>query len=122
MDRIDQRSGTNNEFRFPTSQGNGVTVYVLDTGVLAKHNDLKDRVTIGKTVTGTTSDDTNGHGTFVAGVCCGTTYGVAKQANVVSVKTLKDDGSGTLSDLLQGLEWVVSEHTSAGNNTKSIVK
>lgn len=44
-------------------------------------------------------NDDNGHGTFVAGVCCGTDHGVAKKANIVSVKTLDSDGNGKLSDL-----------------------
>ncbi|KAI9033903.1 peptidase S8/S53 domain-containing protein [Phycomyces nitens] len=122
LDRIDQRTGTNGQYRLPTTQGEGATVYVLDTGILASHNDFKGRVTIGATIVGDAEDpsDANGHGTFVAGVCCGTSYGVAKKANIVSVKTLDDQGNGRLSDLLKGLEWVLSHHL-INNNTKSIV-
>lgn len=99
-------------------------IYLLDTGVNGDHTDLKDRVRYGPNVIDPTDNsqaDVNGHGTFVAGVCCGTNYGVAKMANVVSVKTLDDQGNGLLSDLLTGLEWVVQQHT-AKNNSKSIVK
>ncbi|OAD77940.1 hypothetical protein PHYBLDRAFT_108531, partial [Phycomyces blakesleeanus NRRL 1555(-)] len=102
--------------------GEGATVYILDTGILANHNDFKGRVTIGATIVGDVDDptDTNGHGTFVAGVCCGTTYGVAKKASIVSVKTLDDEGNGRLSDLLKGIEWVLQQHL-LSNSTKSIV-
>lgn len=122
MDRIDQRTGLNGEFRFPTRQGAGVTVYILDTGIYGNHTDIQDRVTYGPSVIESDSDpesDPNGHGTFVAGVCCGTEYGVAKKANIVSVKTLDADGNGMLSDLLKGLDWVVQQHV---NGTKTIVK
>ncbi|KAF7725838.1 serine protease [Apophysomyces ossiformis] len=120
LDRIDQRSGTDQQYRFAMKQGEGVTVYILDTGVYADHEDLKDRVTTGKTFVGSSPEDNNGHGTFVAGVCCGTRYGVAKEAKVVSVKTLDDQGNGRLSDLLAGLEYVVQQHMQ-NNSTKTIV-
>ncbi|KAI9311728.1 peptidase S8/S53 domain-containing protein, partial [Dichotomocladium elegans] len=114
LDRIDQREGMNGQYRFPTSQGSGTTVYILDTGVMGDHNELQGRVTYGPSFIDSETDDSdtdaNGHGTFVAGVCCGTTHGVAKQANIVSLKTLDDDGNGMLSDLLEGLAWVVQHH------------
>ncbi|KAG0750033.1 hypothetical protein G6F57_005815 [Rhizopus arrhizus] len=120
LDRIDQRIGTDGEYRFASSQGAGVTIYLMDTGIRQDHNDIDGRVTIGKTVVGDTSFDNNGHGTFVAGVCCGTKYGVAKKANIVSVKTLDDEGNGRLSDVLVGLQWIVEQHISKPN-AKSIV-
>ncbi|CEG71986.1 hypothetical protein RMATCC62417_07619 [Rhizopus microsporus] len=122
LDRIDQREGLDNEYRFASSQGTGVTIYLMDTGIREDHNDIAGRVTIGKTIVGDPSDpsDKNGHGTFVAGVCCGTKYGVAKNAQIVSVKTLDDEGNGRLSDVLVGLEWIVQQHKSQPN-AKSIV-
>jgi cerevisin len=123
IDRIDQRSGTDGEYRFPSSQGNGVTIYVVDTGMDISHSDIVGRASYGPTFIGNTSDptDSNGHGTFVAGVCIGTRYGVAKQANVVSVKALNADGDGQLSNVLKALSWIVEQYQ---NNTsvKSIVK
>ncbi|ORX47755.1 hypothetical protein DM01DRAFT_1338981 [Hesseltinella vesiculosa] len=110
LDRIDQRSGTDGLYRFMNNQGAGATVYVLDTGVTPDNEDLVGRVQIGQTIVGDDPSDTDGHGTFVAGVCCGSTYGVAKLANIVSVKILDSDGNGRLSDLLLGLEWVAQQH------------
>lgn len=95
----------------------------MDSGINPNHTDIAGRVTIGKTVIGDPNDpsDANGHGTFVAGVCCGTKYGVAKSAEIVSVKTLDSSGNGQLSDVLVGLQWIVEQHTSKPN-AKSIVK
>lgn len=124
LDRIDQRIGQNGQYRFPTSQGAGVDVYILDTGVKGDHEELEGRVRYGPSFvydgeTNNADADEHGHGTFVAGVCCGTSYGVAKQANIVSVKTLDNDGNGMLSDLLKGLSWVVGQHR---NDSKTVVK
>ena len=73
LSRIDVHTGTNSVFSFPTSAGSGVDVYVLDTGVYAHHSDLVGRVTSAPSFIGQANDttDSNGHGTFVAGVCCG---------------------------------------------------
>ncbi|KAI8369028.1 peptidase S8/S53 domain-containing protein [Blakeslea trispora] len=122
LDRIDQREGTDNRYSFANSMGKGVTIYLMDSGILEDHEDIAGRVTVGKTVVGDldNSSDENGHGTFVAGVCCGTKYGVAKEADIVSVKTLDNKGNGHLSDLLTGLQWVVDQHVSKPN-AKSIV-
>ncbi|KAI9304999.1 peptidase S8/S53 domain-containing protein [Cunninghamella echinulata] len=113
LDRIDQKQGTDGYYKFSSNQGEGVTVYILDTGINKEHQDIAGRVTIGKTIVGDEEDyfDNDGHGTFVAGVCCGTDYGVAKLASIVSVKTLDSEGNGKLSNLLKGLEWVVQQHT-----------
>ncbi|KAG1467262.1 hypothetical protein G6F56_004506 [Rhizopus delemar] len=123
LDRIDQRQGTDGEYRFSKSQGSGVTIYLMDTGINQDHQDIAGRVTVGKTVVGDTTDasDHNGHGTFVAGVCCGTKYGVAKNAKIVSVKTLDNSGNGRLSDVLVGLQWIVEQHISQ-KNAKTVVK
>lgn len=50
--------------------------------------------------------DGNGHGTHVAGIIAGTTYGVAKKAKVVSVRVLDNAGSGTTAQVIAGIDWV----------------
>ena len=74
LDRIDQRKGEDDEFHFPSSAGEGVDIYLIDTGVNIDHIDFGGRAVHGPAFTsGSNQDPTdyNGHGSFVAGVCCG---------------------------------------------------
>ena len=64
--------------------------------------------------------DNNGHGTHVAGIAAGSTYGIAKAANVIAVKVFNDAGFGSTSDVIAGLDWVSMQHRS-GNATVSVV-
>jgi subtilisin family serine protease len=56
-------------------------------------------------VTGSPNTDENGHGTHVAGIITGKTYGVARRASVVAVKVLSGSGSGSLSGFIAGMDW-----------------
>lgn len=49
--------------------------------------------------------DENGHGSHVAGTVGGATFGVAKQVELVAVKTLDADGAGTNSGVISGLNF-----------------
>jgi cerevisin len=80
--------------------------YVIDTGVNIKHEQFEGRAVWGATIpTGDEDEDGNGHGTHVAGTIGSKTYGVAKKAKIVAVKVLRSNGSGTMSDVLKGVEW-----------------
>lgn len=57
-------------------------------------------------------NDCNGHGTHVAGTVGGSTYGVAKLTTIVPVRVLDCAGSGTLSGVIAGLDWVAGQHVS----------
>lgn len=60
---------------------------------------------------GTDADDTtdcNGHGTHVSGTAVGTSYGVAKQATIHSVRVLGCSGSGSNTDVVAGVDWVAA--------------
>merc|ERR1712000_782962 len=57
--------------------------------------------------------DGNGHGTHCSGTIAGKKFGVAKKANVYAVKVLKSNGSGTMSDVVKGVEWAAEAHSSA---------
>lgn len=50
-------------------------------------------------------DDGNGHGTHCAGTIASRKYGVAKKANVIAVKVLGSNGSGSMSDVVSGVSW-----------------
>ena len=78
--------------------GKGVTAYIIDTGLRLSHQDLGGRATSGyDSVDGGSADDCNGHGTHVAGTVGGSTYGVAKQVDLVAVRVLNCSGSGSNS-------------------------
>ncbi|MEU4366750.1 S8 family serine peptidase [Micromonospora chersina] len=108
-DRIDQRNlPLNQSFTYPANPGQGVTVYVLDTGINASHTEFTGRVRQGIDIVDndSTPQDCHGHGTHVAGTAVGTTYGIAKKAGVVSVRVLNCQGTGTNDDLIAGINWV----------------
>ena len=112
LDRIDQRTLPLSATFTAPSSGAGVDVYVVDTGVLAGHVDLGGRVAAGWTAIadGQGTTDCNGHGTHVAGTVAGARYGVAKAATVVPVRVLDCTGSGRMSDVVAGLDWVAGRH------------
>jgi cerevisin len=79
---------------------------VIDTGVNIHHEEFEGRAVWGATIpVGDPDEDGNGHGTHVAGTIASKTYGVAKKAKIVAVKVLRSNGSGTMSDVLKGVEW-----------------
>lgn len=112
LDRIDLQTNTpDRTYKYATS-GNGVTIYVVDTGVNLSHSDLAGRVSTGFSAIndGRGADDCNGHGTHVAGTAAGSSYGVAKSAKVVPVRVLNCTGSGYISDIISGINWIISTH------------
>jgi serine protease AprX len=110
--------------------GAGVGVAVIDSGVTSWHDDLTDRT--GATypygnqrvsafvdfVNGrTTPYDDFGHGTHVAGIIAGNGYdsngkeaGMAPDASLVVLKVLDGNGSGTISNIIAALDWIVENH------------
>jgi subtilisin family serine protease len=113
LDRIDQRTlPLTDEYTYVAS-GAGVTVYILDTGIRTSHTDFGSRARAGTDVFLAASDprygeDCNGHGTHVAGTVGGTTYGVAKAVDLVSVRVLDCNGSGSWSGVIAGIDWVTT--------------
>jgi len=88
LDRIDQEVPALDEAPYsPVFTGNGVDVYVIDSGVSATHSELSGRVTqVPSFSVNNSTDDESGHGTSVASIIAGSTVGVAPEANIISLK------------------------------------
>ncbi|WP_128437329.1 S8 family peptidase [Streptomyces cyaneus] len=109
LDRIDQKNlPLNSSYTYPDSAGQGVTAYVIDTGVRITHSDFGGRASYGYDAidNDNTAQDGHGHGTHVAGTVAGTSYGVAKKAKIVGVRVLDNSGSGTTAQVVAGIDWV----------------
>lgn len=107
LDRIDQRSGLDDSYTYNRT-GAGVRLYGIDTGIRATHVEFGGRVAAGFTAIndGRGTSDCDGHGTHTASTAAGTTYGVAKGMTVVPVRVLNCQGSGTVSGVIAGIDWV----------------
>ncbi|WP_367129930.1 S8 family peptidase [Saccharothrix sp. HUAS TT1] len=108
LDRIDQRSTPLSTTYDYTSVGAGVTAYVIDTGIRVTHTEFAGRAVHGWDAVDNDSvaQDDNGHGTHVAGIIAGRTYGVAKGVRVAGVRVLNAQGSGTIAGVIAGVDWV----------------
>lgn len=108
LDRIDQRDLPLNSNYHYDYDGSGVTAFVIDTGVRNTHNEFGGRASSGYDFIDNDNDssDCNGHGTHVAGTIGGSSYGVAKNVNIVGVRVLNCSGSGTNSGVISGINWV----------------
>lgn len=104
--------GTFNKYLYAAEGGEGVDAYVIDTGCNIDHVDFEGRAKWGKTIpTGDDDIDGNGHGTHCSGTVAGKKYGVAKKASVYAIKVLRSNGSGTMSDVVKGVEYAANSHT-----------
>lgn len=104
---------TFNKYEYNPKGGKGVTVFVIDTGINVKHKEFEGRASWGKTIPSNDPDaDDNGHGTHCAGTIASKAYGVSKKAEVVAVKVLRSNGSGTMADVIAGIDYAVKRHKS----------
>ncbi|GME68116.1 unnamed protein product [[Candida] boidinii] len=108
-----------NRYVYDEVAGKGVTAYVIDTGVSVTHEEFDGRAKWGKTIPTDDSDvDGNGHGTHCAGTIGSKDYGISKNAEIVAVKVLKTNGSGTMSDVVKGVEFAANAHIKALKESK----
>lgn len=109
LDRIDQHAlPLDSSYTYPDKAGEGVTAYIIDTGVRITHGEFGGRASYGYDAidNDNTAQDGHGHGTHVAGTVAGSSYGVAKKAKIVGVRVLDNNGSGTTAQVVAGIDWV----------------
>lgn len=121
LDRVDQRRRPLNGSFDYRSTGRGVRIYVLDSGIRITHREFEGRAVVGFDAvdddnnpdTDTNNDrrgrdglDCHGHGTNVASIAAGRTYGVAKDARLRSIRVLRCNNRGSVADFIAGVNWV----------------
>ncbi|USP76620.1 uncharacterized protein yc1106_03894 [Curvularia clavata] len=120
--RISHREPGAQEYIFDSAAGEDTFIYVIDTGVNTKHTEFEGRATLGKSfVQNSDGEDDQGHGTHCSGTAAGKTFGVAKKANIIGVKVLGADGSGSNSGVLQGIAWAVNDATEKGHINRTVL-
>lgn len=97
------------------SRGEGVVVAVIDTGCDIKHKDLVDNLLPGKNFVNKTKEpiDGSGHGTHVASTIAASDngfgmVGVAPDTKIIPIKSLGDDGSGSMNAVVDGIYWAAN--------------
>jgi fibronectin type 3 domain-containing protein len=124
LDRIDQPDlPLDQMYRYPND--GAVHAYVVDTGVRATHSQFGGRVTAGFNVfdgSTNTPDCGDAHGTPVAALIGGSSFGVAKNVQIVPVKVFECTPTGpprgTSLDVAKGIEWAV---TDAGGKAPAVM-
>ncbi|KAI1491979.1 protease [Biscogniauxia mediterranea] len=120
--RISSRVPNTTTYSYDDSAGEDTYAYIIDTGIFIEHPDFEGRATWGASfVDGDDSEtDGHGHGTHVAGTTASKSYGVAKKANLIAVKVLDAEGSGSLSQVIAGIQWAVDDATSKERIGKAV--
>ncbi|CAH1763888.1 10810_t:CDS:1 [Entrophospora sp. SA101] len=122
LDRIDSAKFVlDGEYNFPNAGGEGVNVFIVDTGIDPDHQEVAGRVTDGGSFCEgcEKGNDPNGHGTHVAGTACGKTFGVAPKCDLIAIQVLDANGSGSNVGVIEGLKSVLDQHTK-GKNKNSV--
>lgn len=110
LDRIDQRDRPlSASYAYPLT-GAFVNVYVLDDGLDTSEWDIQGRAVNVFDALGANVPECFDHGTHVASIIGGTTYGVAKNARIHGLRVMECTGEGSVSDIIAGVEWVTANH------------
>ncbi|KAF8923028.1 serine protease [Dissophora ornata] len=103
--------GTFNKYEHNPNGGEGISAFVIDTGINIEHKEFEGRAVWGATIpNGDPDSDDNGHGTHCAGTIGSRAYGVSKKVKVIAIKVLRSNGSGTMSDVVAGVDFAVESH------------
>ncbi|KAJ3358653.1 hypothetical protein GGF32_010078 [Allomyces javanicus] len=113
LDRIDARQGTDRQFHFPDNAGQGVDVFVIDSGIDVKHPEFEGRATM-TDLTGEGNFDSNSHGSHCAGTIGSKTFGVAKKARLVGLKVFDKSGRGSNQVILKAMSLAAQQAAKSG--------
>ncbi|GBD34306.1 Thermostable alkaline protease [bacterium HR35] len=117
IDRVDAEQIWN------LTTGDPIKVAIIDTGIDLKHPDMQANIKggINTIYPWKSPNDDNGHGTHVAGIVAAINnsigvVGVGPNIDLYAVKVLGANGSGYLSDVIEGLDWVVQQKQNQGED------
>lgn len=99
-----------------------IDTYIVDTGIDVSHPEFEGRAVWSNNFADSINTDCNNHGTHVAGLVGSRSYGVCVDANLHAVKVLNCEGSGSLSGVIKGIEWVFNEHKRKSTSESRVVK
>jgi Tol biopolymer transport system component len=114
LDRIDQRDlPLDGTFTYANS-GAGVHAYVIDSGIRTTHQEFGGRASVAFDNVGDSQngEDCFGHGTHVASVIGGQTFGVAKGVQLYAVRVFSCSNLSTVTKVVEGIDWVTGNHDS----------
>ncbi|KKK25089.1 hypothetical protein P175DRAFT_0495699 [Aspergillus ochraceoroseus IBT 24754] len=117
---ISHKGTASTSYIYDTSAGSGTYAYVVDTGINPSHEQFGGRASLAYNAVGGQHVDSVGHGTHVAGTIGGSTYGVAKQASLLSVKVFQGESS-TTSIILDGFNWAANDIVSKNRTSKAAI-
>ncbi|KAF2153678.1 subtilisin-like protein [Myriangium duriaei CBS 260.36] len=104
-------------------EAHGTFAYILDSGLKTTHKEFSQRMKRARNgfdVTGGEGYDTSGHGTHIASLIGGKTFGVAKDCMLIGVKVFWGDIC-TTSDFLKGYNWAVKSIRGTGTEDMSVI-
>jgi len=125
LKRISKRVWTDmDHYVYPSSSGENVYVYIVDTGVMIKHAEFEGRAIWGYSSIEYEQDeyDYHGHGTHVASTVAGVQHGVAKKSIIIAVKVLDKNGYGQTIDVIDGIEFVMKSHIQMSGKSEKPVR
>ena len=129
LDRIIRRNlPLNNTYKYNTkgschqNENVDISTYIVDTGVDISHDEFKGRVEWGANFVDDKNFDCQSHGTHVAGLVGSQKFGVCVDAKMYAVKVLDCRGSGSLSGVIKGIEWVYNQHLEKSKRSNKTVK
>ncbi|KAF8665762.1 hypothetical protein AX16_000210 [Volvariella volvacea WC 439] len=101
-------------YNYNDAAGAGVDIYVIGSCLNNLKSGFGGRARWAATFGGYANADGHGHGTHIAGTAASSQFGVAKAASLLAVKVLSDSGSGTIADVISGINYVINVARASG--------